>query len=43
MLNAKEKERMEFTINTYNKYKSNQIDIIQLLSQVGPRYQEKKL
>jgi len=28
MLNAKEKERMEFTINTYDKYKSNQIDII---------------
>jgi len=43
MLNAKEKERMEFTINTYGKYKSNQIDIIQFLSQVGPRYQGKKL
>ncbi|KAF0750583.1 Uncharacterized protein FWK35_00021770 [Aphis craccivora] len=43
MLNAKEKERMEFTINTYDKYKSNQIDIIQFLSQVGPRYQGKKL
>lgn len=37
-LNAKEKERMEFTINTYDKYKSNQIDIIQFLSHVGPRY-----
>jgi len=43
MLNAKEKERMEFTINTYDKYKSNQIDIIQFLSQVCPRYQGKKL
>lgn len=28
MLNAKERERKEFTINIYDKYKSNQIDII---------------
>jgi hypothetical protein len=34
---------MEFTMNAYNKYETNQIDIIQFLSQVGSRYQGKKL
>jgi hypothetical protein len=34
---------MKFTINAYNKYETNQIDIIQFLSQVGPQYQGKKL
>ncbi|VVC42583.1 Hypothetical protein CINCED_3A006660 [Cinara cedri] len=43
ILNAKEKERMEFTMNAYNKYKSYKIDIIQFLSEVGPRYQGKQL
>jgi len=42
-LNEKEKERMEFTINAYNKYETHQTNIIQFLSEVGPRYQGKKL
>jgi len=36
-------ERMEFTINAYSKYETNQIDIIQFLSQIDPRYQGKKI
>lgn len=38
MLNAKEKERIEFILNAHNQYKSIQIDIIQFLSLVCRGY-----
>jgi len=43
ILSAKEKERMEFTINAYNKYETHQTNIIQFLSEIGSRHQGKKL
>lgn len=41
--NAKQKEHIKFTIHEYCKYKSNQNNIYNFLSQVGPRYKGKKL
>lgn len=41
--NAKENERVEFTIHEYDRYESTQNNIYNFVSQVGPRYRVKKL